>query len=690
MAMIQNATPKAILKGIRDASGRPPVIEPEQVPSHLPHVFTFAERGPLEPQLVVGGSLTQTFGNKTLDLRGPYATHQSVLLSLVNAEGNSCMVQRVVPSDANGPATLALGLDLLEENIPVYERNTDGTYKLDTNGDKIPTGETVTGYTGMWKVAEVEVDKFGQAQVATGEQVDGEGTQSTFYPMFDLEVASIGKYGNNVGIRFSAPTTSSAIQADEETALDQNTFLYRAQLVERETESSSPRIIPTNFDEQYVDFSLKEGVVNERVGKDLYYPLAVLPQYEDLDTPGVTPKWAPFGRFHVYEDNVDTVLGMIYTKEVDYGDLPVDDQDGSEGYRHLINLFGAHDVTGVPYSSYRVKGPQDGGVLLSENSTHYARGGSDGTLSQENFSQLVGEICANYDSQPYPFMDLAQFPQSVIYDTGFPVETKEKLLYPIAVRKDIYVVLSTQDVSQPQLTPSEESSMAISLREAASAYPESEVFGTPTCRAIVIGHSGYLLNSSYRGLLPLTIEFAVKCARYMGAGNGRWASGLGFDVPGNNRVTMFRDINNLYKPDSVRNRDWDNGLVWAQRYDRRSSFIPAVQTVYNDDTSVLNSAITMIACVELEKVAFRVWRDLTGISYLTNGQFIERSDRLIEQNVRNRFDNRFVIESNTTITGNDEQRGFSWSTEITIYSANMKTVGSYTITSRRLDDLEAA
>mgnify|MGYP005845061855 CR=1 FL=1 len=703
MATIRNESPQAILQGVQDLSGRPPVIEPEQIPTHLPHIFLLTERGPLEPQLVVGGSRQRMYGRKSFDLRGKFATHQTVLANMVNEQANSAMIQRIVPPDANDPATLALGVDLLKEEIPVYERNADGSVREDEFGNQISTGSTITGHTAIWKVSEVSTGiddgyggtiggdgELGKQSPSTGEQVDTGGNQSTFYPLFEFKVAHIGSYGNNVGLRLSAPSTESNNQIDEETVLDQGAYLYRAQLVERPDDNSSPQIIPNNFGELFVDFSLKEGVVNERVGRDLFYREALLPTYEELDQPGIPPKYAPFGEMHVYEDNLDAILSDIYAEEVAIGDLPVDDTEGSNGYRHMINILSGNDLHGNAYHTYRVKGPADGGALLSENSTHYAGGGSDGTLSLDNFNDAVGTITANYDRQPWPFLDKAQFPQSVIYDTGFPVEVKEKLLVPISLRKDIYVVLSTQDVSQPQLSVSEEASMAITLRAAARAFPESEVFGTPTCRAIVMGQSGRLINSQYKGLLPLTLELAAKSARYMGSGNGVWNAGLGFDVPGNNRITLFKDVNNTFKPANVRNRDWDNGLVWAQQYDRRSLFIPAVQTVFNDDSSVLNSALTMIAIVELEKVAERVWRDLTGISFLTNEQFIDRSDRLIEEEIVGRFDNRFTIQSETTITGNDEQRGFSWSTEITIFAANMKTVGTYTITSRRIDDLESA
>jgi hypothetical protein len=151
---------------------------------------------------------------------------------------------------------------------------------------------------------------------------------------------------------------------------------------------------------------------------------------------------------------------------------------------------------------------------------------------------------------------------------------------------------------------------------------------------------------------------------------------------------MFRGVNAPFKSANIRSRDWDTGLVWVQNYDRRSLFSPGVQTVNDDDSSDLNSAINMMVAVDLEKVADRTWRDLTGISYLTPGQFIERSNRLIEERTRARFDGRVIVVPETFYTSNDEQRGYSWSCNIHMYAPNMKTVGTFTIVARRIEDYE--
>lgn len=683
---IKNASPQALLLGVQDLSGAVLTPQAEALPTHLPHVFVYGEEGPLVPQLVVGDDLVSMYGSGTFDYRGKYANHQTVLVNEVNGQANAMMVQRLKPEDAPAPASITFGLDLLKvANLPVYERNLDGSYKLDAEGKPKATGEVTTGYVGMWKTGKLTDGETGKAQKQDGSQVGADGEQSTFYPILELEVSSFGAKGNLKGVRLYAPTTNSSVPVDDDIVVDQTAALYRVQFVQRPDAASSPNVIKNNYDDQYVDFSFKEGAINPRVDTELFIDEVLLQQYRELDNVGFAPKFGPFGRLHTYHDNIAEVLGLLYAEESRYGLLPT-----GEGAEHILNIMTGVNYDGVPYYSYAVKGPSEGGVLLTEATTHYATGGGDGTMDFQSFDKLVRNQVANYgDLDGLDFLDDAVYPQSVIYDTGFTVETKKAMLSVIGKRKDMYVVLSTQDVSGRQNTAAEESSMAVALRTAARLYPESEVYGTPVCRALVIGHSGYLLNSKYKGLLPLTIEFASKCAKWMGASNGVWKSGQGFDLPPANQVSMFKDVNCTFKSATVRNRDWGNGLVWVQSYDRRSLFFPGIQTVYDDDTSVLNSAVNMIIAVELEKVAQRTWRDLAGISSLTPEQFIERSNRLIEEKVKARFDGRVRIVADTYYTEFDEKRGYSWSCTINMYANNMKTVGTFTIAARRNEDTAA-
>lgn len=707
MQYIRNAAPRPILRGIKDESGRPPVYEPDLIPTHLPHVFLFTERGGTLPQLVSGDKMLTEFGSKSFEYRGKYANHQTVLANHVNAEGNRMMVQRLVPPGANPPAAVRISVDVMKDEIPLYERDEEGKFILDEDDKRIPTGETTEGLVYRWLtgpvideeddgrqledgdprleesgIQRVLEDRIGDAAVHVGQMTNATGEQSKIYPIMDVEVADFGSYGNRVGVRLSAPTTESPIPVDDATIEEQLAYLYRISFVERDENTSTPRPLENLWGERFVDFSFKEGTVNERTNTELFVDDAVLPSFYQEPVAGLQEIRSPIGRIHVYHDYLENLLEEAQQVEAARGTFS-DDPEA----KHLMNIFTGKDYRDVPYEAISVKGPADDGVLFTENSTHYLAGGFDGVMNFTTFDQEVGYQLEYYGDLEAKLLDDAVYPHSVFYDSGFTLETKKKFFVPMGRRKDLWVVLSTQDASLRQNRPSEESSIAIALRTKARMYPESVVYGTSVCRAVVHGHSGYLLDSPYKHLLPLTIEFAQKCARYMGAGLGSWKAGQAFDKPGNNHVRLFKGVNAEWRSVNVRSRDWDNGLVWVQNYDRRSLFWPGIQTVYDDDSSVLNSAANMMICVELQKVALRTWRDLTGISYLTPDQFIERSDRLIKSRTQDRFDGRVVVVPETYFTQNDEQRGYSWSCNIHLYAPNMKTVGSFTVVAHRITDL---
>lgn len=679
---ITSAAPRANLTGINDLSRRVPPPVAEALPMHLPFVYLITERGPAAPQLVSGSDMTAMYGAKSFDYRQPFANHATVLANTVNARGNAIFVQRIIPTNAS-QAKARLVCEVVEADVPEYERNGDGTYRLDVSGAKIATGETIPGYKVRWLIEAMAANEdFNAAAPKAGSLLGRDGAVSTVYPIMEIPAHHFGAYGDNLGFRLSAPTTRSSVPVDEEVIEITEAYLYRLQVVERADANSSALVQQTLNGGQYVEFAFKDGVINKKVDTELSFNKIVDAAYTDTDTTGgFGPVYGSFGSINLYGDYVQTVVDLLHAAE----DAAT---GGFELGPHAINMFGGVDYDGAPYQSFEVVGPSDGGILLTDSATHYLSGGSNGDMSFASFDQLVGEQIANFANSEFNLMDDAVYPFSAIYDSGFSIETKKKLLTPIGLRKDLYVVLSTQDASEPANTIEEDSSVAIALRSAARLYPESSLYGTSTCRAVIIGHAGKLAGSNYGGLVPATIDYADKVANFMGAGNGIARSGFGYDQSPLNQITMLKDVNNTYKSDRVRNKDWAAGLVWAQNYDRRSLFYPAFQTVYDDDTSVLNSALTMQIAVELEKVCQRVWRDLTGNSSLTNEQFIERSNRLIEKRTAGRFDQRVIIVPETYYTADDAVRGYSWSCNINMYANNMKTVGTFTVVARRREELE--
>lgn len=696
MTSITSAAPRIYQTGIKDKSRR--TISPvrEQIPTFLAKVYGFAKSGPTDPQLVVGNSRTLLYGTESFDPRSKYATHTTVLSNTLNAKGNTQMFQRLVPADAGPKSTVRVSLDLLKTQIPVYERNADGSIKRDEDGLAIETGDEVEGYKARWIVKKVGaagqtvVPEFGLAVQGPGSQTDGV-EQSVLYPFFDAEVPYFGEDGNNAGLRIWAQTTKGLNPLDDRLLTEGKVYPFRIAALKRDDVLSTGRIVRTRFDETSVQVCLKPGAIDRNTDKNLYVGDVFISEYEDLDNVNLPPIRGPFGEFFTYDASITAALDLIYAAEAPLADNFSDISGDSVALeRYLINPFSGVSSQNVPYQSFILDTAGTDTVRLSENSVFYARGGSDGTMDEEILGELVAAEVAEYANPNSELMNSVVHCESVLIDSGFPLETKYALVNFIAVRKDTAVILSTHDTLGRTLTPSEESSLAIALRTRVQLYPESAIHGTHVVRGMVVGHSGVFMDSTYPKRLPLTLEIAKKAADYMGAGDGRWKSGLSFSAAPLSVVTSFKDVNATFKPDSVRNADWKNCLVIVQNFERRSVFFPALKTVYDDDTSVLNSFFTMMACVELEKVGYRSWLRFTGTDNKSNPVLKRDVEAFINDDVKDRFDNRFTIIPEVYFTQADTERGYSWSTRIKLYADNMKTVNTFELESYRSSDLDAA
>lgn len=696
MSRIVNGAPMTVLLGIDDQSTRQVTAVGEELPQHLPKVYIYAKKGPTTPQLVVGASRSLMFGEETFDELSKYANHQTVLSNIINAEGNAQMIQRVEPTDANPPASLRLSLDVLPMAVPEYERNTDGSFKLNAQGQKIATGATVPGFKVKWVADAVEVgtdgeSTFGKGARKAGNMVDATtSTQSQRYPIKDIVAPYFGEDGNNYGIRFYAPTTQSNTSIDPTLLEDAKVMAYpfRMSCMYKATPQSTPKFVFTQYAEQYVDVCLKSGVINKRTGKQASVEDIFIQSYQDLEHPSNPPMYGPFGDVHVYQNNIEELLDLFYAAEKNLTTTG-SDFTGAVGEEYRFNLLSGTTSSGVPYHSYQIEYNEADAVRLSESTTIFARGGSDGTMDNQKFDLLVADAVKEYANPLSPLQDTATYPESIIYDSGFSLDTKYALGSFLSIRKDTAVAVGTYTVGDPMLTPSEDTSLAIALRTRFQMYPESSYFGTPVTRAIIIGRSGKLLSSQTKYRLPLTLELAKKSAKYMGAGDGNWKSGQAFDAHPGSLVTMFGELSSIFTPASVRNKDWDACLNYPLPYSRRSAFFPALKTVYSDDTSVLNSYFTMMACCTLQKIGEQAWRKYSGSSNLTNAQLSEEVVKFVNENVNGKFDGRFVIVPEVYFTEADLQRGYSWGLRIKLYAPNMKTVMTLSVQTYRLDDLAA-
>jgi hypothetical protein len=686
---IINAAPMAVPLGTEDLSTRELPRVPLAIPQHLPKFFLYTRKGPAKEQLVSGAELARIYGKESFDLRGKYANHATVFANLVNAEANAIMVKRLIPDDAGPEANLILYLDVLATKVDDYDRNPDGSYKLDTNGDPIVLGQ-IDGYKVKWTVGfrstVVSMAAFGSAPQAAGSMTDPLTlTQSVRYPIMEFKCSSQGEWGNDVGIRLWAPTTKNYSGLPKNIINNQLAYPFFMSVIKRPTRFSTPGIVPTLFNEQQVLSTFKPNTIDTLTNSRVYVGDSFINAYQSLNLPNYPDVYGDFGDMRVYQANIDSLLDLFTAAEIPVRE-PYTNITSNPLTKYLFNFVSGVNTNGAPYHSF-VFDDSANSIKFSNTTNVYAGAASDGTMSFGLHATLTSRELAGYLNENNALSDDAVNVESIIYDSGYPVPTKNAICNMIAVRKDTFVVLGTHVANARQLDASEEYSSAVALRTRLQMFPESDYFGTPVMRGMIIGGSGKLIDSLYNGYLPLTAEVAIKSARYMGASNGKWKNGKHFDAAPGSILEFMRDINTDFIPASIRNRNWDVSLNWVQAYDRRSFFFPALKTVYEDDTSVLNSYFTAMAICYINKVTNMAWREFSGVSHLTNAQLIERVNAFVNAKIKDKFDNRFVVVPDAFMTDMDLVRGFSWTLPVKIYSPNMKTVMTTYVQSYRIEDL---
>ncbi len=675
--LVVNGAPHVVELGIKDSSRVVAQREPEAIPQHLPKVFIFAERGTEAEWLGVGNEREVMYGAVTFDERSRYFTHSTMLSNVVNAQGNICMYKRLVPADAGPSSNFTLWLDVLETTVDLYERNADGSLKT-VNGDLVVTG-TAPGFKVKW-VKTFESDlalantNFGTLAIREGSQVDPTDPQnrSSMYPVVQVKASSRGAWANNVGMRLWA--LDSRIDALPEKLIAQRrTFPYELQIVERDPVLGTTKIKPTVLNDSAVMFVLKQHTVDPSTDKDMYLADTYLQSYEETDT-RYPIQHADLSGLAVYHDIIQQLVTKFHAAEVAYIDAQFHDFTANPEDANMFNIFSGKTLNGYEYNTFRFV---TGGVNLNRYETIYADGGSDGTLSNTNFENLVIEQVRRYKDDYDEIQDKALHVESHLYDTGFSLDTKFELAAFIALRGDTFVTFGTFQEGDRSFDSSEQLSIAQALKARLMNLPESSYFGTQVVRAGIYGGDCTLRAARQTGKRRSTVyEVAHKRAKYMGAANGRWTTKMEYDrgAPGS-LCEITTNHSSLWVPVKVRYRFWDAGLNWWARFDRSQSFCPAFKTVYSDETSLLIADSFVQCCIQLNKVNDRSWRAHSGTVGDSDAVFVQRVNDFITKNTLDRFDNRFPVVPDAMITEADRARGkISWHSRIKVYGDPMRTV----------------
>ena len=738
-----SSKPRDILIGTKDVSTRQPVPEDIAIPTHLQWMPTFAEKGDGVPAILRKNSAARNYGNRTFDEASELATHQTPFINLALSNGNPVTLQRIIPDGAK-TAMLRISVEVIKADLPIYERTESGAYKYEYNQyeqrvrviKETKEGVRLVFHTTVepWKAAagqEAEalfgagtvIDSFraGTISAADGTKLGNADETSGLYPLLDFQVNSPGSYGNRLGLRLQIPHGNSVSPADTATIWSSLAYLYRLGVVEKDRVSGEVTMHETNQAELTIDVSLKEGARSDR----LDIPMTIDPRFINafkIEGNGITPDFAaPFNKLKVYRENIQAVAAIVMETEkaynddrIGFGSMPLSDANP-----YLVNFLGGYDELGIPYFTVDTEhSALFDGVAISADTTLYASGGDDGLIVKENgeydtlanleiFDSAVRKLAENFDNTPsVRYTNYAKYPFSAIWDSGYSVETKKAFLNILTLRKDVAVVNATYALADyvtvnvggvptkkwswlDDLSPEEEVSLAGILRTYASLHPESEAYGTPCCRALVIGYSGRVINGKYTRRLPLSYEYLNKVSKFMGSPSGIWNGELAYDLRGNNFVDLMTDVSTTWLSEQLGNQAWSNGLVYVEDFDTARLFFPGIRTVYSKETSVLNADITMWAICLIERVCHLSWRELSGNSKWGRERFAQESDKIITDRLTGVFDDRFQFRVSTTFDEADKANGFSWSCVVDLYANNMLTVGKHTVVAHRMEDYTA-
>lgn len=726
---IINASPLVVERGTNDLSTRQVLPSPIPTPQHLPLTFFYAEKGPTTKQLVAGAARLNLYGQKTFDSTSKFFNHSTLFSNAINAKGNVQMHQRLVPTDANPEANVRLYLEVVPSLVPALIRGADGTPTLDVSGNVQPTADTIVGHkvrivreviTGPMTVGDAS-QKAGALTGTTGTatltppnsgapaSLTVATATSIMYPLMDIKASSQGAFANNSGVRFY-PATGDKVASKYLTKT--KSYPYFLSVINRLDANTAPTIIPNLFGEKASTVTLSPNSVNPYNGAQVSLDNILPAKFENIDDPSLPLEYSDIGDVHVYYNDIQSAATALITDEAGWAAPGITAFDwNSIDYTSIVtydsmilNMLGNESASGAQYYTIEqdvvsAAAANETVVVTSTTNNIYMVGGSDGTMNEIGFETLVSSYMAQYLDPNSQVQDTAINVESIIYDSGYTNTMgstfgKGALIDFLGQRKDTFVVSSSYDPMDPNakngtqpMLLSDELAVATSLKTRFSLFPESTYYGTGVARGMIIGQSGLIRNSLWKKRVPMTYEIAVKSAEYMGAGNQEWTNGKSFDSAPGNIITSTYDLQPAFIPANTKFTLWNTGLVWAQPFDRRTFFFPALQTVYEDDTSVLNSYFTALAIGYLNKVAWKTWRNFTGISSVNNAQLAERVNRFVENELTNKFDGKFVVYADTLFTAQDELRGYSWTLVFKLYSPNMKTVMTTSVEVYRLSDL---
>lgn len=430
---------------------------PASLSSHILLSFILAERGTSDPVYVTPLNAKSIFGSKTFLKNVPWNVHQNDYLEYALSHDGDAVVKRIILPDAK-KARIRIALEASFTLIPIYKYHDDWTLAKSYNSftgqwDNIVLGQRkglkITPHVTF--IPDVNPQSFGQATVTLGES-------SKTYPIFDLEIKDFGGFGSDVALSFSN------IIRDLTDVIDPRELVAKTGI---KFTSDVNHTIFNKQGESITEFTLVEGPIDPITGLKSHLSTAVN-SFGNL-----------IGRSHVYQNNVETLLDqLINGSSVDptyLGEKALIEEAillnaGTLPYPHDvdfdidINRYYFDILTGKNNKgNYFINGDYPGlsqlsDVEFTDGESFNFIGGSDGFPLDSNgeidrlkllqlYDEGVRTELNKFTTQGHPYQDLARFPWTVFYDSGYSMLTKAAALNINHFRPEVTIILAPYSIA---------------------------------------------------------------------------------------------------------------------------------------------------------------------------------------------------------------------------------------------------
>lgn len=621
-------------------------------PIHKPLIFTFAQRGvDNEAFPLLGDNALSMFGRNLFDLRSDFVTFNTPFMAMFNTNANEMMMQRLVPDDA-ATATHRMVADVLETQVPKYVRDANGNVEYGTDG-KPKVDSQIDGLDIVYRVIEISeaTGLFGAGKVTDGTRQSTSGAKSKLYPMWDIKAPYAGADANGFGYKFVPLNAKSSPALSAKYQEDVGARVFSLQFFETLKGVTSPVIWKTIGGLTSIKFSLMPDAYYQAMKLDLDFDTVVgdawrnvLPDYGNL------PDYGPFEEFYLYRDNLNTVLDLAAAKLVN-----------GPSTKWLIDIFAGYDLNGGLYDGLQVNSATETGkAILGASNIHYLSGGADGTMGDDVYDELVSrEMQLFPDGGKVRYDNELKYSLGCFWDSGFSMDTKQSLCNFIAGSRNTFLSLSTFVYNQGKNDDQTEEAAKIALNEMITAIPESDFYGTPAARGMIAGQSAVIRNSSWKKRVPMLYSLASFFSKYMGAAEGTCKPAYRFNRGSLTVIEDLADLSQPWKGNDVYASDWETNLITARSYDYYRLFIPAIQSIYSEDRSVLNNALFNFIMTYVYRVSDRVWADTTGEDRMTRDEVAKDVENNIIERLAGKLDGIADVTPNAYFTAEDIANGYS-------------------------------